>query len=754
MSLLTVYYKYYNFIISAVLRDKNTNIDYVQPQNNGVIILDLLTLVIFAFQLKRIMKYITIIIGLALLTLSCNKTTNTMHEKEHKYTNDLIHESSPYLLQHAHNPVNWHAWSDKVLKQAQDEDKLLIISVGYAACHWCHVMEHESFEDSIVAKIMNDNFICIKVDREERPDVDDVYMTACQLASGRGCGWPLNAFALPDGRPVWAGTYFPKDKWLDILNQFKKLKEEDYDKLKETAEKITEGIKSSETIDIGDGSQSYTLETLEKIKNEFTANIDFKEGGKEGAPKFPMPNNYEFLLQYYYMTGDQKAFDAVKITLDKMAQGGIYDQIGGGFARYSTDDKWIAPHFEKMLYDNGQLVSLYSHAYQVTKNPFYKSVVSQTIDFIEKELMNDQYGFYSSLDADSEGEEGKFYVWQASEIDSIIGNDEEAKLYKDYYSIKKNGNWEHTNILVVNDNFDPKKHSKTADQTSTIIELNNKKLMSARDKRIRPGLDDKILTSWNGLMLKGYIDAYRAFGDERYLETALKNAAFLSKNSIQSNGSLNRNYKDGKSSINAFLDDYASVIDAFTALYEVTFDTQWLYKAEALTKHAQQHFFNKADQMFFYTSDLDPALIARKMELSDNVIPASNSIMARNLYKLGTILYNNNMVDQAKQMLANMNNQITQSGQPSYYSNWCQLMANMINPPYEVAILGNDAVQKSKVIQADYLPNAFFLGGSSEGKLELLKDKLQEGRTMIYVCQNKVCKIPTEDTGKAIGLID
>lgn len=677
-----------------------------------------------------------------------------MDNKQYHHTNDLINESSPYLLQHAHNPVNWHPWSDEVLAQAQKEDKLLIISIGYAACHWCHVMEHESFEDSLVAKIMNDNFICIKVDREERPDVDDVYMTACQLASGRGCGWPLNAFALPDGRPVWAGTYFPKDQWINILNQFKKIKEEDYNKLKESADKITKGIQNFETINMGDDSQSYSMELLENVKNDFIANIDFEDGGRQGAPKFPMPNNYEFLLQYHYMTGNKRVLEATKITLDRMAQGGIYDQLGGGFARYSTDAYWIAPHFEKMLYDNGQLVSLYSHAYQVTKDPLYKNTVEQTLEFVERELMTDDYGFYSSLDADSEGEEGKFYVWQASEIDSIITNEENAKIYKDYYSIKKNGNWEHTNILVVNDTFDSGKYGMSDNQIAAIISASNKKLMAARDTRIRPGLDDKILTSWNGLMLKGYIDAYRAFGNEAYLNTALKNAEFISKNSIQKDGSLNRNYKNGKSSINAFLDDYATVIDAFIALYEVTFDIEWLDKSQSLMDHVQKHFYNSTDKMFFYTSDLDPALIARKMELSDNVIPASNSMMARNLYKLGTISYDEAMVKQAKQMLANMSTQVIDSKQPSYYSNWCQLMASMVKPPYEVAVLGEEAVLKSRSLQQNYLPNAFFLGGKEEGKLELLKDKLQTDRTMIYVCQNKVCKMPVEDTDKAVELID
>ena len=708
----------------------------------------------FDAQSMILMKKFFIFAAIALLISSCNKKTNPTHSQVHTFTNDLIHESSPYLLQHAHNPVQWHPWSDDVLEKAQKEDKLLIISIGYAACHWCHVMEHESFEDSLVAQVMNDNFICIKVDREERPDVDDVYMTACQLASGKGCGWPLNAFALPDGRPIWAGTYFPKDQWTKILDQFKTLKEEEYDKLKETADKITNGIKNFESIDIGDSEQSYTLETLEKVNTDFLAQIDFVDGGRKVAPKFPMPNNYEFLLQYHYMTGDKKAMEAVKTTLDRMAHGGIYDQIGGGFARYSTDTYWIAPHFEKMLYDNGQLVSLYSHAYQVTKDPLYKNTVSQTIDFVERELMNEDFGFYSSLDADSEGEEGKFYVWQSTEIDSVIGDSDIAKIYKDYYSIEKNGNWEHTNILVVNEKFDSKKYNKTEAEIETIIKNENKKMMRARDQRIRPGLDDKILTSWNGLMLKGYIDAYRAIGEERYLSTALKNANFIAKNSIQSDGRLNRNYKDGKSSINGFLDDYATVIDAFIALYEVTFDIQWLTKAQDLTAHVESHFYNSKAKMYYYTSDLDPALIARKMELSDNVIPASNSMMARNLYKLGTLTYQQEMVTKSKQMMSNMTSQVVDSNQPSYYSNWCQLMASMITPPYEVAVLGEDAVAKSREIQSHYLPNAFFLGGKTEGNLELLKDKLQEGRTMIYVCQNKVCKIPTDDTTKARELID
>ena len=677
-----------------------------------------------------------------------------MAEKGHKYTNALINESSPYLLQHAHNPVDWHPWNEATLEKAKKEDKLLIISVGYAACHWCHVMEHESFEDSLVAKVMNDNFICIKVDREERPDVDDVYITACQLLTGRGCGWPLNAFALPDGRPVWAGTYFPKDQWIKIVSQFATLKEDSYDKLEANAEQITKGIQNFESFDIQTEEKNFTMESLDAISQKYISSIDFVNGGRQGAPKFPKPNEYEFFLQHHYMTGDKKSLEAATLTLDKMANGGIYDQLGGGFARYSVDEYWIAPHFEKMLYDNGQLVSLYSHAYQITGNELYKKVVKETTQFVERELMNKEYGFYSSLDADSEGEEGKFYTWSEAEIDSIIANDEEAGIFKNYFSVKKNGNWEHTNILVINEKFSAKDNGLSEEELDEIITRNKAKLMSVRDTRIRPGLDDKILTSWNGIMLKGYVDAYRAFGDQHYLDIALKNADFMISNALQEDGRLNRNFKDGKSSINGFLDDYATLIDAFAALYEITFDLKWLAKSKELIDYTTKHFLDEESGMFFYTSDLDPELIARKMELSDKAIPGSNSIMARNLFKVGTLYYDKDMLKLSSQMVNNMGNQVMDSEYPSFYSNWCQLIASMIDAPYEIAILGDEASEKALGLQKKYLPNAFFLGGDSEEGLELLTDKLQEDRTMIYVCQNKVCKFPVEEVEKAFTLIE
>jgi uncharacterized protein YyaL (SSP411 family) len=690
--------------------------------------------------------------------VSCKSSQNGKSSKDgnHKYTNKLINESSPYLLQHAHNPVDWYPWGDEALAKAKAEDKMIIVSVGYAACHWCHVMEHESFEDTLVSKIMNENFICIKVDREERPDIDDVYMSACQLASGRGCGWPLNAFALPDGRPVWASTYFPKKDWLGVLNNFIKIKKEDPERLEESANQLQEGIKQQDNIVLNQEDQDFNPQNLAKIATNFLENIDFKKGGRKGAPKFPMPNNYEFLLNYYHFTKDAKALEGVTTTLDNMANGGIYDHLGGGFARYSTDDDWFAPHFEKMLYDNGQLISLYSEAYQLTKNPLYKKVVVETLEYTKREMTNPDGGFYSSLDADSEGEEGKFYVWKKSEIDSLLGDDL-AKVFNEFYEVKRSGNLEHKNNILHRKSSNEKvakKFDLTADQLSKKIDDAKIILMSARGERIRPGLDDKILTSWNALMLKGYTDAYRAFGNEEYLESAIRNANFLVKNSIKDEHRLNRNFKDGQSVINAFLDDYALLIDAFVHLYQVTFDEQWLNHAKKLTAYTQTHFYDKSTGMFHYTSNLDPELIARKKELADNVIPGSNSTMARNLYKLGTMLYQPEWVDLSKQMLHNLSESITDTPQPNFYSNWCSLYWAIVNPPFEVAVIGDNSRALSKELMQYYLPNVLILGGKSEGNLQLLQDKLIEGETRIYVCKNKVCKFPVLEVNKALELME
>jgi len=679
-----------------------------------------------------------------------NSTDNNVATKDtttYAHTNNLINETSPYLLQHAHNPVNWYAWGDEALAKAKAENKLLLISVGYSACHWCHVMEHESFEDEAVAKIMNDNFICIKVDREERPDIDQIYMNAVQLMTGRG-GWPLNCFALPTGEPFYGGTYFQKDQWIQILNNVSNEYKVAPEKVNEYAQKLTEGIKTSEMLPMVKDKTPFSMDVIEagvaKIKKQF----DYVEGGGNNAPKFPMPNNYEFLLQYYYHTKDKEILDIVELTLDKMAYGGIYDQIGGGFARYSTDKYWKAPHFEKMLYDNGQLVSLYSQAYQLTKKPLYKHVVYQTLAYTAREMTAKNGAFYSSLDADSEGEEGKFYVWTKEELQTILKDDFE--FVKEYYNVNSTGKWEgHYILLRKKDNAKIAKQFKISEEeVVTKIENINAVLLKERAKKIRPGLDDKTLTSWNALMLKGYVDAYNVFGEDRFLKAALKNANFIVETQIRKDGGLNHNYKNGVSNLDGYLEDYSFTTEAFIALYQATFDEKWLTEAKQLTDYAIEHFYDVNTGFFFFTSNNAKGLVARKMELSDNVIPASNSSMAKTLFLLGELYYDKNYTDKSKQMLKNIETQISQY--ISGYSNWGILMLNNVKPFYEVAISGKKAHQKRMELNASYIPNKLIIGSTKSSSLPLLEMKEVNGMTMIYVCYNKACQSPVETVSEAL----
>jgi len=690
-----------------------------------------------------------ILISLLLLTsmTTCGQEKNKM-DTTHKFTNHLIHESSPYLLQHAHNPVNWYPWGEEALEKAKIENKLLLISIGYSACHWCHVMEHESFEDTAVANFMNDHFIAIKIDREERPDIDQVYMNAVQLLTGSG-GWPLNVIALPDGRPIYGGTYFPKKDWISMLTQVSTFVKENPDKAEQQAQSLTEGVKSSELIYAVTENADFKTDDLNTIFSNWTKNIDYTNGGHNRAPKFPLPVGYQFLLHYNYLTKNKDALKAVETTLNKMADGGIYDQIGGGFSRYSTDAFWKVPHFEKMIYDNSQLVSLYASAYQATKNPYYKTIVYETLNFIERELTSEKGAFYSSIDADSDGEEGKFYVWTKSEIQNILG--ENANLVIDYYSVTNNGNWENgTNILhkTKDDKSIAQKYKITENELLLKITEAKKILLKARSKRIRPALDDKIITAWNGLMLKGYIDAYRVFDEPKFLISAKRNAEFILKNSKKADYRLDRNFKNGTSTINAFLDDYAFTIDAFIALYQATFQEKWLIEAQQLTAYSIAHFYDTKSGMFFYTSDLDPGLIARKMEISDNVIPSANSQMAKNLFVLGQYFYKDDYLEKSKKMLSNVKQNALTGG--VYYANWDILMAWFASEPYEVAILGEHYLKERKAFDRYYLPNVFLSGGKNEGTLELLKNKFIKGQTTIYACRNKVCKLPATEVKKVV----
>lgn len=679
-----------------------------------------------------------------------------MESNKHKYTNHLAKESSPYLLMHANNPVDWYPWGEAALEKAKKENKLIIISIGYAACHWCHVMEHESFEDEEVAALMNKYFVSVKVDREERPDIDQVYMDAAQILTGGG-GWPLNAIALPDGRPFFAGTYFPKDKWMAVLKQIHQIYVDKPEIVVQQAEALTKGIRSSGAIVLNAAKPEFNPALPKQMFSRWETLMDYDWGGERRAPKFPLPIGYRFLMKLNYLTGNVKSLEAVKVTLDRMAMGGIYDQAGGGFARYSTDSYWKVPHFEKMLYDNSQLVSLYAYAYQLTKDPLYKTVVYETLDFTQRELTTPELasggrGFYSSLDADSEGEEGKFYVWSKSEIQSLLGKD--APLIMAYYNISEKGNWEHgKNILfrITRDKDFAAKQSIDEKKLQEKVKKANNILLAARSKRVRPPLDDKVLTAWNALMLTGYVDAYRVFDEKRFLDRALDNAAFILKKQMANDGRLNRNFKDGVSSINAFLDDYAFTIEAFIALYQATFDEQWLYHARKLLDYTLVHFYDEKSGMFFYTSDKDPALIARKMEVNDNVIPSSNSRMGLNLYLLGEYFYEEAFIKKARQMLNNVKDDLVRGG--PYYANWGLLLTYFTHPPAEVAIIGEDWEKHRKELDKHFLPHVLLMGGNSEGKLPLLEDKLQKGRTMIYVCVDKACQRPVTETKDALEQI-
>ncbi len=671
-----------------------------------------------------------------------------MEQKQPKYTNHLIHETSPYLLQHAHNPVDWYPWDDTTLVKAKTENKIILISIGYSACHWCHVMEHESFENEAVAKLMNANFICIKVDREERPDIDQVYMNAVQLMTGSG-GWPLNCFALPDGRPVYGGTYFPTEKWKNVLLNIADLHKNEPARMLEYAAKLTSGVQQSELIPRNNGKPEFSKEDLKNLYNEWASRLDRIEGGPDKAPKFPLPNNYQFLLRYGQLSHREEVITHVNLTLDKMAFGGIYDQIGGGFSRYSTDILWKVPHFEKMLYDNAQLVSLYSEAYQAKKSPLYQQVVEETLEFVKQELTSEEGAFFSALDADSEGEEGKYYVWKKAELEKLLGEDFE--LFAVYFNINEIGFWEHGNYILLRKKQQDeiaKQFNYSLQELMVKIDRCKKLLLQEREKRSKPALDDKILCSWNALMIKGYVDAYRVFGKETYLNVAIKTAGFIRSKMMLKDSTLFHSYKNGKASINGFLEDYAFTIDAFLALYEATFDESYLLEAEKLMTYSLCHFYDKESGFFFFTSEKDVPLIARKMETSDNVIPASNSAMAKSLYLLGHYFDKEEYTSRAKQMLHNVKHLMLNYG--AGYSNWAMLLQNFVDPFYEIAIVGKDAEKLRVELDAHFIPNKLLIGSSTASKLPLLENKFMEGRTLVYVCKNKSCQLPVSTVAEAL----
>ncbi len=670
--------------------------------------------------------------------------------------NELHLETSPYLLQHANNPVHWKAWNENSLALAKKENKLIIISIGYSACHWCHVMEHESFEDNEVAETMNAHFVSIKIDREERPDIDAVYMKAVQIMTGHG-GWPMNVVTLPDGRPIWGGTYFRKNDWINSLERLQEIYTEQPQTIFDYAEKLNDGLQSLSIISKND-TADFNFEILETLVEKWQRSFDWDFGGMARAPKFMMPVNYEFLLRFGHQTKNQKVLDFVNLTLTKMAYGGLFDTIDGGFSRYSVDMKWHVPHFEKMLYDNGQLVSLYCNAYKLTKNKLYKEVIEKTLSFVEKEWLTKEGSFYSALDADSLNEdnhleEGAFYVWKKEELQLLLPDDFE--LFSVVFNVNDFGHWEHGNfVLIQNQSLE----EIAAKQNISIDTLEQKKklweqlLYAEREKRSKPRLDDKCLTSWNAIMLKGFAEAYKALGNQNYLEIALQNADFIVNKIWTPEGNLRHSYKDGKATINGFLEDYAHVIQAFISLYEITFDEKWLLNAKQLTDYAFDNFYDEKAQFFSFTSHKDEALITAHFEVEDNVIPASNSVMADALFRLSIYFENSYYEKICQQMVQNI---VPTVDYPSAFSNWLNVLLHFSEQNKELAICGSTALEHLKKINQKYLPNIIIAGNLKTSSIPFLQNRYSENETLFYLCQNKTCQKPTTDfneIAKEIGI--
>ncbi len=669
--------------------------------------------------------------------------------------NNLKNETSPYLLQHVENPVNWNPWDKKYLDKAKKENKLVIISIGYASCHWCHVMERESFQDSTVAKLMNDKFISIKVDREERPDIDQVYMNAIQLITGSG-GWPLNVITLPDGRPIWGGTYFSKGQWISALKQISEIYETEPEKFISYAKRVQEGINTLN--DVVMQTDSFENIDIDKYAKLLLKNIDEEFGGFNGAPKFMMPNNLNFLLRYSVQEKQEKSKDKILSTLDKMAYGGIFDHVEGGFSRYSVDERWHIPHFEKMLYDNGQLMSLYSVGYKISDKDLYKDVVYKIHEYIDSEMKDISGGYYSSLDADSKLDdgtyaEGEYYSWEKEELERIIG--ENFDLFSEYYNVNDNGFWEEENkYVLIRSISDIEFINKNKLDSATFQKIKSEwiyKLKLAKIDKKKPSLDYKIITSWNGLMISGYVDAYKSFNDEIFKYEAINAGEFIFKNLIKKDGGLHHNFVNGKSKINGYLEDYATVIQASLDLYEVTLNQKWIERALNLSEYVLSNFSGVESELFYFTSSQDEDLISRSVEFRDNVIPSSNSIMAKNLFRLYHYFDKQEYYEKAQNMSLSVTAEF--ETYPSGYTNWFDLIYNFKSKYYEIAVVGENSIRQVEEINKKYIPNKLIIGSKSENNLPLLKNRYVEGKTLIYVCVNKACKMPTEDLDEALSLV-
>ena len=680
--------------------------------------------------------------------------------------NRLIDETSPYLLQHANNPVDWYPWGEEALERASAEDKPILLSVGYSACHWCHVMERESFENADIAAQMNENFVSVKVDREERPDIDSIYMTAVQAMTGHG-GWPMTVFLTPDGKPFYGGTYFPPEdrggmpsfpRVLDAISDAYRNSRGD---VIQTTEHLLQRMRQMSAVG-QQGVEPLTDEVMRLAMRKAASDFDDKHGGFGLQPKFPQPMTYEFLLRHYLRTEDSDALLMAELTLQRMATGGIYDQIGGGFHRYSTDAFWLVPHFEKMLYDNALLVRLYLHAYQITGNPLYRRIVEETLEYVMREMTSPEGGFYSAQDADSEGVEGKFFIWLPHEITEALG-DEDGEIICRYYGVTPHGNFEGRNILrVAMDAANlAREEDMDAPEFGNLLARAKARLLAVRNERVAPGLDDKILTSWNGLMLAAFAEAAAVLGRDDYAEVAERNAEFLLSNLLR-NGRLLRTYKDGEAKLNGYLEDYAFLIDGLLALHEVNFSRRALDAAIELGNAMVDLFWDAATGQFYDTGHDHEQLVVRPKDFTDNAIPCGSSMTVDVLLRLAVVTGDGDLERRAATALRSVRQLMMTF--PTAAGHWLGALDFYLSRPKEIVIVGEPGESGTDALLSEvhrhYIPNRVLVGAGggdagSDGLPMLSERRKIDGLATAYVCENYVCQLPvTEPDALARRLVD
>ncbi|MDQ2751957.1 MAG: thioredoxin domain-containing protein [Bacteroidota bacterium] len=676
---------------------------------------------------------------------------------EHKHTNHLVHETSVYLLQHAHNPVNWYPWGKEALQKAREENKPILVSIGYAACHWCHVMERESFENEETAALMNEHFINIKVDREERPDLDHIYMDAVQAISGGG-GWPLNVFLLPDGKPFYGGTYYPpvrafnRMSWTELLTSIHEMYAQKQNEVEAQADNLLYHLSSAnKLVQKQTEDDIFKEENLHLINQNIIQAADTEWGGFGRAPKFPQTFSIQSLLRHYYFTGNESSIQQALLSLDKMIGGGIYDQLGGGFARYSTDGKWLAPHFEKMLYDNALLVTVMSEAFQLTKKELYAEAIAETLQFIKHEMTAPEGGFYSALDADSEGVEGKFYTWSKKEIEDVLGK-EESVWFCPIFDVSEEGNWEHTNILWLSHNKNWEAVYKDS-STKNKIAVCKQKLLTRREQRIRPQLDDKIILGWNALLITACCKAFAALRNDTFLKMAEDNICFLEEKLCQ-NQTWQHSWKNGVVSHSAFLDDYAYLTEAYIQLQEVSGNSHYLLKAKETLEYVLAHFAQSESPLFYFTPDYQTDVVVKKTELYDGATPSANAVLARALHYLSLVFDKPEWRKRAEEMIRHTMAAVIKY--PTSFGVWAMAYSEMIKGMNEIIITGKDAMSRLRELQQNFIANKIIQAAESipnDKSFALLNNRFQQNETVIYVCKEGVCRQPVEAVDEALQLM-